>query len=70
MIRGVDLEELTSVQRVLQALLELPTPVYRHHALVLDEAGKRLAKRDGSTSLKSLREAGLTREALLAELGL
>lgn len=69
-IRGVDLEELTSVQRVLQALLDLPTPVYRHHALVLDEAGKRLAKRDGSTSLKSLREAGLTREALLAELGL
>ncbi len=69
-IRGVDLAELTSVQRVLQALLDLPTPVYRHHALVLDETGKRLAKRDGSTSLKSLRDAGLTREALLKELGL
>lgn len=69
-IRGVDLAELTSVQRVLQALLGLPTPIYRHHALVLDETGKRLAKRDGSTSLQSLREAGLTREALLKELGL
>lgn len=69
-IRGVDLAELTSVQRVLQALLALPTPVYRHHALVLDETGKRLAKRDGSTSLTSLREAGLTREALLEELRL
>jgi glutamyl-Q tRNA(Asp) synthetase len=69
-IRGVDLAELTSVQRVLQALLGLPTPTYRHHALVLDETGKRLAKRDGSTSLQSLREAGLTREALLKELGL
>ena len=69
-IRGVDLAELTSVQRVLQALLDLPTPVYRHHALVLDETGRRLAKRDGSTSLKTLRDAGLTREALLTELGL
>lgn len=69
-IRGVDLAELTSVQRVLQALLDLPTPVYRHHALVLDETGRRLAKRDGSTSLKTLRNAGLTREALLTELGL
>lgn len=69
-IRGVDLAELTSMQRVLQALLELPTPIYRHHPLVLDENGKRLAKRDGSTSLASLREAGLTREALIEELGL
>lgn len=69
-IRGVDLAELTSVQRVLQALLDLPTPFYRHHGLVMDETGRRLAKRDGSTSLKALREAGLTREALLAELGL
>jgi glutamyl-Q tRNA(Asp) synthetase len=69
-IRGVDLAELTSIQRVLQALLDLPTPVYRHHRLVLDETGKRLAKRDGSTSLKALREEGLTRQALLEELGL
>lgn len=69
-IRGVDLAELTSMQRVLQALLELPTPIYRHHALVLDETGKRLAKRDGSTSLKSFREGGLTAPALIAELGL
>ena len=68
-IRGADLAELTSIQRVLQALLGLPTPVYRHHPLVLDETGRRLAKRDGSTSLKTLREAGLTGEVLLAELG-
>ena len=69
-IRGEDLAELTSVQRVLQALLSLPTPVYRHHGLVLDETGKRLAKRDGSASLKALRESGVTAEALRAELGL
>ncbi|MBN8551979.1 MAG: tRNA glutamyl-Q(34) synthetase GluQRS [Caulobacterales bacterium] len=69
-VRGVDLAELTSMQRVLQALLDLPTPIYRHHPLVLDETGKRLAKRDGSTSLMSLRAAGMTPEALIAELGL
>ena len=68
-IRGEDLAELTSMQRVLQALLGLPTPVYRHHGLVLDETGRRLAKRDGSTSLKALREGGLSAEALKAELG-
>lgn len=69
-IRGVDLADLTSMQRVLQALLDLPTPIYRHHPLVLDESGKRLAKRDGSTSLKSLRDGGLTADGLIAELGL
>lgn len=69
-IRGEDLAELTSIQRVLQALLGLPTPVYRHHGLVLDETGKRLAKRDGSTSVKALRESGLSAEALKAEIGL
>lgn len=69
-IRGVDLAELTSTQRLLQALLDLPTPIYRHHALVLDETGKRLAKRDGSTSLLSLRQSGLTAPALVADLGL
>jgi len=69
-VRGVDLAELTSTQRVLQALLELPTPIYRHHRLVLDATGRRLAKRDGSTSLASLRAAGMTPQDLLAELGL
>ena len=69
-IRGEDLAELTSMQRVLQALLDLPTPVYRHHRLVLDETGKRLAKRDGSTSLKALREGGMSAAQLISELGL
>jgi glutamyl-Q tRNA(Asp) synthetase len=69
-IRGVDLAELTSMQRVLQALLNLPTPIYRHHALVLDATGRRLAKRDGSTSLASLREAGMRPEDLMADLGI
>ncbi|WP_282008556.1 tRNA glutamyl-Q(34) synthetase GluQRS [Brevundimonas aveniformis] len=69
-IRGVDLADMTSIQRVLQALLDLPTPTYRHHPLVLDETGQRLAKRKGSPSLKSLRESGMSAADLLAEFGL
>jgi glutamyl-Q tRNA(Asp) synthetase len=59
-IRGCDLFEAAHIQRLLQALLELPTPVYRHHPLLLGADGKRLAKRNGSPSLRSLREAGET----------
>lgn len=68
-IRGEDLIETTSVQRVLQALLDLPTPTYRHHPLLLGPDGKRYAKRDGSVTLAALREAGVTPEALRGELG-
>lgn len=68
-IRGEDLIETTSIQRVLQALLDLPTPTYRHHRLLLGPDGKRYAKRDGSVTLMALREAGVTAEELRAELG-
>ena len=68
-IRGEDLTEVTSVQRVLQALLSLPTPVYRHHPLLLGPDGKRYAKRDKSVTLAELRASGVTAEALKAELG-
>ncbi|NBB53410.1 tRNA glutamyl-Q(34) synthetase GluQRS [Rhizobium sp. CRIBSB] len=68
-IRGVDLQAVTSLQRILQALLDLPTPVYRHHRLLLDENGKRFAKRDRSVTLAEIRAAGVRPEALRAELG-
>ncbi|MGD1922695.1 MAG: tRNA glutamyl-Q(34) synthetase GluQRS [Paracoccaceae bacterium] len=58
--RGADLAEATHVQRVLQALLSYPDPVYRHHRLVRDESGKRLAKRDDARAISSYREAGLS----------
>jgi len=57
-VRGQDLFAATDVHRLLQALLGLPTPVYRHHALLTDAAGKRLAKRDGAPTLAGLRDAG------------
>lgn len=62
--RGEDLFESTHVHRLLQALLGLPVPQWHHHRLVCDESGKRLAKRDAARSLRSLREAGLTPEAV------
>lgn len=68
-VRGEDLIPATSIQRLLQALLDLPTPVYRHHPLLLGPDGKRYAKRNGSVTIMALREAGVTTEELRAELG-
>jgi glutamyl-Q tRNA(Asp) synthetase len=68
-IRGQDLFEATHVQRLLQALLGLPTPIYRHHRLLTGPDGKRFAKRDGAQTLRSLREAGMTAAELRAEMG-
>lgn len=59
-IRGADLFDTTGVQVLLQHLLGLPTPVYHHHRLIRNEAGKRLAKRDDARSLSLFREAGKT----------
>ena len=67
-IRGEDLVETTSIQRVLQALLGLPTPVYRHHPLLLGPDGKRYAKRDRSQTLAELRAQGVTAGGLRASL--
>jgi len=69
-IRGCDLFEAAHVQRLLQALLELPTPVYRHHSLLAGSDGKRYAKRDKAETLRALREAGMTPERLRQEMGL
>lgn len=69
-IRGEDLREATHVHRLLQALLDLPVPRYRHHRLIADADGRRLAKRDGAISLAELRASGadpaMLREALRA----
>lgn len=57
-VRGKDLYHATSVHRVLQTLLDLKTPVYRHHRLILDPAGKKLSKSEGAESLRTLRSTG------------
>lgn len=56
--RGADLFAATAIHRLLQELLGLPAPRYRHHALVTDAGGRRLAKRDHAATIRSLRDAG------------
>jgi glutamyl-Q tRNA(Asp) synthetase len=68
-IRGEDLFEAAHIQRLLQALLGLPTPTYRHHRLLTGPDGKRYAKRDKAQTLRELRAEGVTPEALRAEMG-
>lgn len=68
-IRGCDLFCATPVQRLLQVLLDLPEPTYRHHRLLLGPDGKRFAKRDLSQTLAEIRAAGTSPEALRRELG-
>jgi glutamyl-Q tRNA(Asp) synthetase len=67
-IRGQDLQEAAHVQRLLQALLGLPAPIYRHHLLLLRPDGQRFAKRDTAETLRSLRAAGVTSEELRRQL--
>jgi len=52
------------VQRLLQALLDLPVPRYAHHRLILDRTGKKFSKRDQAMTLRSLRAAGETPETI------
>ena len=64
--RGADLFMATHIHRLLQALLDLPTPLYRHHKLLTDASGKRFAKRDKALTLRALRESGKTPEDVRA----
>jgi glutamyl-Q tRNA(Asp) synthetase len=64
-VRGNDLYAATHIHRLLQALLDLPTPIYRHHRLVTGDDGLRLAKRKQSPTLASLRSAGMNPHALM-----
>ncbi|MEO0819302.1 MAG: tRNA glutamyl-Q(34) synthetase GluQRS [Pseudomonadota bacterium] len=68
--RGEDLSSATPIHRLLQALLGLATPLYRHHRLIRDETGRRLAKRDDARSLESLRAAGWRPADVRAAVGL
>lgn len=59
-VRGQDLFHATAVHRLLQTLLGLPAPRYRHHRLVLDSDGRKLSKSTRATGLRELRAQGLT----------
>jgi len=66
--RGEDLFAATHIQRVLQALLDLPVPSYAHHRLILDANGRKFSKRDQSVTLRALREAGKLQSDIFAVL--
>jgi glutamyl-Q tRNA(Asp) synthetase len=68
--RGTDLFAATHVQRLLQALLNLPAPAYAHHRLILDEHGRKFSKRDRAVTLRELRASGITPEQIREQLGL
>ena len=69
-VRGQDLFHATSVHRLLQHLLALPEPAYRHHRLIRDADGHKLAKSTGATGLRDLREAGISVAELRRLIGL
>jgi glutamyl-Q tRNA(Asp) synthetase len=66
--RGNDLFAAAHVQRLLQAVLDLPAPDYAHHKLVLDENGRKFSKRDSSVTLHELRARGATPSDVRARL--
>ena len=68
-IRGEDLFEASHIQVLIQTLMGWPTPVYRHHRLLVGGDGRRFAKRDNAVTLAQLRAEGVTPDALRAELG-
>ena len=67
-VRGEDLRPSTPTQRLLQILLGLPEPAYLHHALVIHDDGRRLAKRDQAPTLAVMRAGGVDGLALAAQL--
>ena len=69
-VRGQDLLAATAVHRLLQCLLRLQEPVYRHHRLIRDEAGHKLSKSSGSTDLRELRASGATPAEIRRRLGI
>jgi glutamyl-Q tRNA(Asp) synthetase len=59
-VRGRDLFWSTSVHRLLQQLLGLPQPAYRHHRLIIDGSGRKLSKSTRATGLRELRAQGVS----------
>ena len=57
--RGLDLFTASHVHRLLYALFGWPVPLWDHHRLVTDAAGKRLAKRTDAVAIRTLRAQGL-----------
>ncbi|HEY1724421.1 MAG TPA: tRNA glutamyl-Q(34) synthetase GluQRS [Steroidobacteraceae bacterium] len=68
--RGNDLFASAHVQRMLQAALGLPAPLYAHHRLILDADGSKLSKRDRSSTLRNIRQQGIDAAEIRRRIGL
>jgi glutamyl-Q tRNA(Asp) synthetase len=68
--RGRDLLAATDLHRLLQVLLGLPAPIYRHHRLIADASGRKLSKSARDTSLRSLRRHGATPDEIRRMVGM
>ena len=66
--RGEDLYHATSLQRLLQILLDLPEPLYFHHPLIVDMTGRKLSKSDDDVSLSTIRATGISAADLRSQL--
>ena len=69
-VRGADLLSATPIHALLQHLLNYPTPIYHHHALIRDPDGKRLAKRDDAKAIAKFRGEGASPDDIRAMVGL
>ena len=67
-IRGDDLISSTPRQLALFEMLGFEAPRFGHVPLVFDEKGQRMAKRNDSTRLSNLREAGVSAETVIGRL--
>ena len=68
--RGRDLFQATGLHRLLQVLLDLPQPLYRHHRLLTGADGRKLSKSDGASGLAELRAGGASPADVRRMLGL
>lgn len=68
--RGRDMEAATDIHVLLQMLLGLQAPIYHFHRLILDDAGRKLAKSRNSESLADLRNKGWTADDVKRAVGL
>ena len=63
--RGKDLRNVTPIQVLLQKLLNLPTPIYHHHALLCENSGKKISKRHSPKTVSSLMKQGRSAEEVI-----
>ncbi len=70
-VRGVDLLHSTAAQLYLAEKTgdaQFGKIIFLHHELLPDELGRKLSKSEGASSLKAMRNAGMTGEDLVREL--